>query len=74
MVNLFSLREKSKYKVLPTFTLKVLEGDGYGVYEIELVDKGMLKGIEEGKTITVYGNVMDRNDSGIPRISGNLIK
>lgn len=34
----------------------------------------MLKGIEEGKTITVYGNVMDRNDSGIPRIIGNLIK
>lgn len=60
--------------VFPTFTLKVPEDDGYGVYEISLVDKGMLKDIEEGKTITVYGKVMDRNDSGMPRISGNLIK
>lgn len=60
--------------VFPTFNLKVPEDDGYEVYEISLVDKGMLKDIEEGKTITVYGKVMDRNDSGMPRISGNLIK
>lgn len=61
-------------EVLPTFTLKAPEGDGFGVYEIVLVDNEMLKDIEEGKTITVYGKVMDKNDSGMPRISGNLIK
>lgn len=60
--------------VMPTFDIKTKEGNGYGLYEIKLISKDMLKDIEEGKTVTVYGKVLGKNDSGMPQISGNSIK
>lgn len=60
--------------VMPKFTLTSKEGNGNGIYTIVVFQKELMKNIKEGNTITVYGKVMDKDNSGITEISGNVLK
>ena len=63
-----------KENIPPTFLLKTKEGNGYGLYSIKVIDKNLLNKLKEGLKVKVYGKVLEKNDCGMPTVSGNIIK
>ncbi|MGO5073940.1 DNA-binding protein [Clostridium sporogenes] len=62
----------STNSVLPKFTVKTKEGEGYGMYDVENFGNAEVK---EGDKIKVYGKLdEDKSETGAPQISGNVIE
>lgn len=59
-------------KILPTFTVKTKEGEGFGLYDIMNFKKVELK---EGDEVKVFGKLSgEKSKIGSPQISGNVIE
>ncbi|MHB9949471.1 DNA-binding protein [Clostridium botulinum] len=58
--------------VLPKFTVKTKEGEGYGMYDVENFGKAEVK---EGDKVKVYGKLDEnKSEAGAPQISGNVVE
>lgn len=60
--------------VLPTLTLTATYDDGYGIFDIVVLDKENFKTLSDGDEIRVYGGYTGKSKLGFPQISGNVIE
>lgn len=60
--------------VLPTLTLTATYDDGYGVFDIVVLDKETFKTLSDGDEVRVYGGYTAKSKLGLPQISGNVIE
>jgi hypothetical protein len=57
--------------VLPMFSVKTKEGDGFGMYDVVNFNKTV---VVKGDKVKVYGKLSGKSDIGVPQISGNVIE
>lgn len=65
---------ESSSKILPEFTVTTKEGNGFGMYSVVILDTSKVDNYKKGSQVKVYGKVLDKNDLGMPQISGNVIE
>lgn len=60
--------------VFPSFTLTVETENGFGIYNIIVIEKENFNALTEGDEVRVYGKLMGKSSLGFPELSGNIIE